>query len=507
ELPTLYHSAEFGAASPLQIARMLQWGDAHLRHETTLGGGRLVWSSNWYPNRGRSYTHSTYEMAYGEELNYALTNYLAGRAEEGHALLRATLCGIYNGPTPGGLACHSNTDGTQRANDEFADAISMWGRAVMEGLFGIQPHRPDGEVVLCPQPPKDWAKVSVAGPHLSYSLERQAQTTAIHWTSPVETRVRLLLPIPGSAVRRAQVDGVDAAAAIEPGHFGMNWAVLESRAAKEGAFLIEYGDQPPPVLPALDTTKQRAERLWRSPVQARDPSLWTLVDLSPVFNAAVTGALQQVTEKAVAPDAAMSQVGFGYWKDHLLQYHGSRNEAISDAAWRGKIEGDGIGWTTEHIPFKSPKEGPNIAVVTRAGGFPAAVEVPVRAKGRKLLLMLSGITFPAQSHVVNLRVTLHYADGVQTYRDLVNPIDIGDCWSTWCGRFHDTAANGFENIGGRSGPAGSAEVQDLTQPVAVDTEAHLVSMDLRGDAELESFSLEAVANDVIFGLMGASVLK
>ena len=96
---------------------------------------------------------------------------------------------------------------------------------------------------------------------------------------------------------------------------------------------------------------------------------------------------------------------------------------------------------------------------------------------------------------------------VWTTIDLVNPFDIGDCWSTWCGRFHDTAANGFENIGGRSGPAGSAEAGDLTKPVEVDTEAHLLGFDLKKGTVLEKVGFEAIANDVIFGIMGATILK
>ena len=139
ELPTIYHSAEFQAASQTQIYEMLHWAENHLRSESLPAGGKVFWSSNWAPNHGRSYTHSTYEMAYAEEFNFALTNYLAGRADEAYALLVGGFCGIYNGPTPGGLNCHMFSDGRQRGNNEFADAISMWGRAVMEGLFGIVP--------------------------------------------------------------------------------------------------------------------------------------------------------------------------------------------------------------------------------------------------------------------------------------------------------------------------------------------------------------------------------
>ena len=85
--------------------------------------------------------------------------------------------------------------------------------------------------------------------------------------------------------------------------------------------------------------------------------------------------------------------------------------------------------------------------------------------------------------------------------DLVNPFDIGDCWSNWCGRFHDTPANGFENLGGRFGPPGSASVESLTDPIEVDTEAHLVRLPLQADTQLSQLTIEAIANDVIFGLM------
>jgi hypothetical protein len=249
-------------------------------------------------------------------------------------------------------------------------------------------------------------------------------------------------------------------------------------------------------------------KIWSPPNAGdRDLQRWRPVDLSDTFNASVTNVLQRVAQTAQPPSLPASQVGFGYWKDHLLQYHGSRNQEISDAAWRKKAGPDGLAWTTEGIPFRTAKEGANIGVVTLAGGFPAKLEFPVRALGKRLYLMISGMTFPVQSHVVNLRVTLRYADGQAAPVDLINPFGIGDCWSTWCGRFHDTAANGFENIGGRSGPAGSAQVADLTKPVAVDTEAHLVALELRPGVELHAVALEAIANDAIFGIMGATVLK
>lgn len=47
----------------------------------------------------------------------------------------------------------------------------------------------------------------------------------------------------------------------------------------------------------------------------------------------------------------------------------------------------------------------------------------------------------------------------------------------------------------------------MTQPVNVDTEAHLVRFPLAEGGTLNTVQIEAIANDIIFGVMGASVEK
>jgi hypothetical protein len=256
----------------------------------------------------------------------------------------------------------------------------------------------------------------------------------------------------------------------------------------------------------VEPDKPVVEAMWSPPtLSSKDLRYWSLVDLSGRFNAAVTDVLPRVAQAAQPPAAPALGVNHAYWKDHVTGRVAGQNPW--DGAWRQRIGPDGIGWAHDGIPFKSPKLGKNIAVVTRAGGFPSALAIPVGARGESLYLMLSGMTFPAQSHVVNLRITLEYEDGAKQPVDLVNPFGIGDCWSNWCGRFHDTPANGFENLGGRFGPPGSAAAGSLARPIEVDTEAHLVRLPLKPQTELRTITVEAIANDAIFGLMGASVLK
>jgi len=578
ELPTLYHSAEFGAADPFQIHQMLDWADTHLRTETTPNGGKQYWSSNWFPNNGRSYTHSTYEMAYAEELNFALTNYLGGRADNGYAILRSTLCGIFNGPTPGGLSCHAFADGRQRANDEFADASSMWERTVTEGLFGIAPKLPDGYVQLTPQFPSGWSEAAIETPLFSYKWKRTEDKIEIEWEAPKPISVHLQLPARTCEVASVSVDGKDHPFLVTPG-VGLAWLNVETESKRGGVITCSHKPMTIPTVleqrvkhgadyalriptapilylkdpggfledPSVENgvargrvgwtsgstvlfadvemggckawlpvrvsveseTPEPPPKVWSPPsVPDRDLARWTLVDLRTTYNSTIVEALDKVAKEATPPPPGASTVGFDYWKSHLgPRHHGDPVQIPSDAAWRAKVGQDNVAWTTDGVPFTTVKEGPNIGIVTQAGAFSKSLEFSVNASGKTLYLMLSGMTFPVQSHVANLRVTLAYENGDNESKDLESPFDIGDCWSTWCGRWHDTAANGFENLGGRFGPAGSSQVPDLKQPVNVDTEAHLVAFDLPPGAALKSVRIEAVANDVIFGVMGASMLK
>ena len=509
ELPTLYHAAEFGAANPLQIGQMLDWAHRRLKWVSTPGGGKLVWSSNWYPNSGRSYTHSTHEMAYGEELNFALTHYMAGRSDDAYGLLRATLCGIFNGPTPGGLSCHSTTDGRQRANDEFSDAISMWGRTLMEGLFGIKPRLPDGFVEVTPQFPSSWTDASIRSPMVYYTWKRNSNSVHVTWNIASDVSVRFRIPLHTHQIISVKVSGKDANYDGSKQH-GLSWISIHRNRETTGTLDITF--VPDEEAPKTNNQPDPGKSItpWNPPFPngKKDVSRWSLIELESTFNATISDALAKVEKEAVRPKPPASQVGFDYWRSHLgARHHGDPVQTPSDKAWRKKVGADGVAWTTDGIPFKTTKVGPNIGIVTLAGGYPASLRFAVNASGKSICLMLSGMSFPAQSHVPHLRVSLQYDDGTKEQKTLVAPFDIGDCWSTWCGRWHDTAANGFENLGGRFGPSGSTQVKDLSQPINVDTEAHLMLFDLNPNKTLSAVSIEALANDIIFGVMGASILK
>ena len=146
------------------------------------------------------------------------------------------------------------------------------------------------------------------------------------------------------------------------------------------------------------------------------------------------------------------------------------------------------------------------ATTLASTAYPDRVMVQMEAVGRAVYLLITGITFPMQSHVENLRVTFLYEDGVREEHPLVNPTDIGDMWFTLWYRFHDTPNNGFENIGGRRGEMSSKGL-DLDSPIPTDTEAHILRFRLRPGRKVRAVEMRTIANDAIFALMGITVLK
>ena len=137
---------------------------------------------------------------------------------------------------------------------------------------------------------------------------------------------------------------------------------------------------------------------------------------------------------------------------------------------------------------------------------PDRITVPVGECGRAVYLLITGITLPMQSHVENLRITVRYEDGTEETHPLCNPDGIGDMWFTKFGRYHDTPSNGFENIGRGRGALSSAG-QDLTKPVETDLEAHILRFRLKDGVPVREIEMRVIANDVIFALMGVTVLK
>ena len=218
ELPTIYHPIDFGVTDQFQAYEMLRFTETNLRNETGIPhGGRLVWSSNWAPNTGNSYTHSTYELAFAEELNLAIAYYRTGQFDKAYDLLKGTYASMYQGAVPGGISCHAYVNGAQRSNEEFADGISLFARTTVEGLFGILPEMQRGIVHVSPGFPAEWRTASINTPDLGYSFHRTDSEITLDVTTVRPARIHYRVPLPGSRLKEVLLDGIPVPAHLEAG--------------------------------------------------------------------------------------------------------------------------------------------------------------------------------------------------------------------------------------------------------------------------------------------------
>lgn len=218
ELPTIYHPIEFGLADPFQAYQMLRFTETALVNERDLpGGGRLAWSSRWAPNSNRSYTHSTYELAFGEQLNLAIAYYRAGQYEQAYDLIKGSYAPMFQGAVPGGISSHAYSNGAQRGGPEFADGLSMFARAAVEGVFGILPEMQNELIHISPGFPAAWNDASITTPDLTYTFHKTASSITMEAATARDARIHFRIPLLGADAVEAWVNGSRAEAHLEAG--------------------------------------------------------------------------------------------------------------------------------------------------------------------------------------------------------------------------------------------------------------------------------------------------
>jgi len=602
ELPDIYHPAEFGVTDKYQTYQMLDWVEANLLCGDTDNGGTLYWSSNWHPNSGDTYTHSIYELSMGEEMNLAMIYDQLGLADQGYKIFKTAYMSIFNGREPemkfqgtqtyedngfppiltevaADFACQVTTNGTPRLNPQFGDSVSMFGRALYNGVLGVRPMLQKKEVRLSPCLPEEIDDINIQSAIIDYHYKKQESAISIEYTmKPKGCTLKITFHLPVAAVSAVTVNGKSVAFETEAAFGGVqvHASVAEAdtgcicvyydkiktlpvearRVLRQGEKIqLEYPGEiiedmldPQGILGEAEVSETccsgtvvgtegsgvfflqmragdvqyiRPVKVWVEPAVTPEKKQfipfreefegdyeWKTVDIDALFNASSPNSVLKLIHKTVKPlPYVYNQVGFKYYKVHLKEFNEENvTHPLSDARWRSMVDEQGMVMTGEGIPFRSCKEGDYMAVATLAStAYADRITAPVNAAGRAAYLLITGITYPMQSHVENLRITFIYEDGVKEEYPLVNPFDIGDMWYTLYNRFHDTPANGFENLSGRWGALSSAGL-DLNQVIETDTEAHILRFKLRPGVKVKSLEMRTIANDAIFALMGISIL-
>lgn len=234
------------------------------------------------------------------------------------------------------------------------------------------------------------------------------------------------------------------------------------------------------------------------------------IELTEVFNEQLSRIFQNdyISPRSPFCSLAIPKQGIGSWCDY------TRTFEVDDSGLRRKVQEQGGRYRLpQGIVFEWPQDPQkkNIVFVSRWDNFPDEVSVELSGQARHLYLWMAGSSYSMQSRFDNGEVIVAYEDGTRERLALHNPttwwpID-QDYWIDDYGfrrpepippRVHlksgQTVVSVWPDVRGKGGPVpgGAATVLDIP---------------LVPDKPLASLTVRALANEVIIGLMAATLVR
>ncbi len=538
ELATIYHSIEAGIVDPFQAYQMLSFTENVLRNEKTKArGGRLVWSSDWYPQN-----YSSCGLYTAENIHLAWAYFMCGQTQKGNELLKGIVDAYYLSSIPGGVGHCLAPDGYSGGSTDFTDINSMYLRLIVEGLFGIRFNLLDGKITVAPNFPSEWKHASLKIADASLEYQRKEQKEIFNFQSKAKANRIFMIPVRSSKIGDVFLNGHSVEYRIRSG-IGYSELIVESKQPGNINLEVNYLSSPVPKLVYQHNVFQ-GENIniqidrgliteMKDPTACLDninrdntsvngkmigePGIHTIfvhvknhdwdgwlpaeimvskkqVEIKPLF---VAGGHYDPVDISDYFNISLGEIHKQeYWHPRPGGYsimaclngrfgwdwnQAGYNKVIVDDS---KLRFSGGSYTTEKgIPFITPEKGANVACISMWNNFPEEMSFNLSVKGSELAIFFIGVTNPMQSRVENARFIVEYTDGTKEKISLINPVNFDDWLVSAVQQENETEYFSDYNHG-------------IIQRIAINPEK-----------ELKSLTITAVANEVIVGVLGISIAK
>ena len=515
---SIYTPIDCGAGTPEQNYWATRYVDRHIPHIPYIYNNveyQTLSTSDWAP-----YEWSINNVAMAEVMHTVLAYYQAGRTEEAYQLLKANILDfMYLGSSPANFGQLSKMDvATGEGYRDFADVTGISSRALIQGLYGITPNALEGECILRPGFPAAWDSASVHTPYLDYSFKRVNGKDVFdviqNFKRPLKLVIRQNL---GGGKYKDTAFSTDKVQHIEMPTI----LPKEERDMKDEKDMVgKY--------PLAESIAEQAVDAWASikgvgnDFDELKPEECRRVNMDKAFNANVSDIFknQYLSPRSPYTTLCVPTQGIGDWCSTKKTAHVDDTKfrsLIKDGVFLAHVDGD--------LPFRSPKEGKNIAYTSLWDNYPDSISVMLKGKASHAYLLLAGSTNPMQYAIENAVVRVEYADGTRDELMLVPPVN-------WCPIEQDFLENATAfpqpelrpyRIGLASGKASRhlfrdlhlevnrnmADVPGFKKAVAeIDGGAAiLLDMPLDGKKKLRRLTLRTLSNEVVVGLMGITLQK
>lgn len=439
--------------------------------------------SDWMP-----YSWSINNVAPAEVMHTALACFSAGNNQEGMRLMRGTVMdNMYLGHSPGNFGQVSYYDAARgECYRDFGDVVGTASRALVQGVFGIEPHGLDGECHITPGFAGVWDSVEVSTSYLSYTYTADKQGNC-------KIKVRQNFPCGNMKITFRLADGKG------------GFVATEGTDATEQTLQLALSKQTPQPMEAHKTSIDVEKYGLGEP----EPNAkLQKVDMKRAWNANVSDIFnnEYLSPRPKTTSLEIPTQGIGEWCHPLYK------PTISDSVFRSLIKKSVV--TVAGIPFSTPAKGLNIAYTSLWDNYPDSITVALSGRARYAYLLMAGSTNHMQFKMDNAVVTATYADGATQTMPLVNPYN-------WCPIEQDFFVDGkaFTTVEPRPYRVslGTGDVsRDLGQLLNITPvygreipggAATMLKMPLNPGKKLRSLTVRTLSNDVVVGLMAITLQR
>ena len=515
---SIYTPIDCGVGTAEQNYSATRYVDRHTPHIPYIYKGteyQTLSTSDWAP-----YEWSINNVAMAEVMHTVLAYYQAGRVEEAYRLLKANVLDfMYLGSSPANFGQLSKLDAaTGEGYRDFADVTGISSRALIQGLYGITPNALEGECIIRPGFPAAWDSASVHTPYLDYAFKRVNGKDVFDVTQNFKRPLKLVI--------RQNLGGgkyKDTAFSTDKvQHIEMPTILpKEERDMKDEKDMVgKY--------PLAESIAEQAVDAWASikgvgnDFAEVNPKECRKVNMDKAFNANVSDIFknQYLSPRSPYTTLCVPTQGIGDWCST------KKTANIDDTKFRSLIQdGEFMAQVDGDLPFRSPKEGKNIAYTSLWDNYPDSISVALKGKASHAYLLMAGSTNAMQYAIGNAVVRVEYSDGTSDELMLVPPVN-------WCPIEQDFLENTTAfpqpelrpyRVGLASGKVSRhlfrdlhlevnrnmADVPGFKKAVAeVDGGAAiLLDMPLDGKKKLRRLTLRTLSNEVVIGLMGITLQK
>jgi hypothetical protein len=530
---TYYHTIDSEVPTPEETWRMTggldtQFARIPLRGPDVPPGNFTLPTSSWMP-----YSWSINNVVMAEVMHTALAYWQANRPAAAFPLFKgAALDSMFLGLCPGNVGLCTWFDTYRRESQrDFADGVGATSRALIEGLFGIKPDALAGELTIRPGFPDEWSHARLRHPDLSFSYRRDGPKEILiveqRFAKPMA--LRLFIPQRLDTVASVTVNGQPARSA-EANLPGEPRLEIGGSAVARHEVVVEWRGAATSSSPQPDVSSRRKEAHpnpsresqslltsaaaefgaatfdWRKrlPASARLDA----IDLSSHFNDRVSQIFSNDYRAPRSPFASLAtpKQGIGSWCHPFDHFN------VDDSGLRAVARTNhGRFMLPNGVVFATPPEPgtPNIIFTSQWTNYPAEATVPLTGNAKHAYFLMAGSTSHMQSRLDNGEITITYTDGSTDRLALYNP-------TTWWPIDQDYFIDDFAfrrpeaippRVDLKTGRVRVLEVQSFKGrgreiPGGAAT---VLELPLNPTKELQSLTLQALANEVVIGLMSVTL--